>query len=376
MPPEFIGTMTVKSPDGMKDLLSCIPSKYELAAKRRAEVERAAGGDLEQPRQGRRAKSSAAHREDRDKKMMASKAAMRIAEKRRLLGIQDKKMQAKLKEDIRNRMISHARKQRADEAKRLQAIEDEEAGFVQEVNQRLKQKETEEKITRKELLNLWTEKVYGKIENQIAKQVRETDPTELAERLESQMEDYVQTVGRKTVFRDIIIESEYDPFSSKKHQIKVDARLKTRDHEDGIVDPLREQIDKVMEIHEGMEHLLKGGGRESDLPVARWAQVEATPHGFAAKAFDDIQRPKDPVVQARKWKRSKSDGVEGQLDHYTYARGFEGMKVAAKEAGAGKRCFPGWAPGGQTTTLKEWRPPFAMDGERPVENPQDPLATT
>ena len=66
---------------------------------------------------------------------------------------------------------------------------------------------------------------------------------------------------------------------------------------DGIVDPLIEPIEKVMEIHEGKAHLLKGGGLVSDLPVSKWDVVESTQHGFAARLFDDSMRSKDPEVE-------------------------------------------------------------------------------
>ena len=62
---------------------------------------------------------------------------------------------------------------------------------------------------------------------------------------------------------------------------------------DGIVDPLIERIEKVLEIHQGnvktkpISHQGKIPGKET-LPTHEWesGKIEATPHGFAAKLFD------------------------------------------------------------------------------------------
>ena len=109
----------------------------------------------------------------------------------------------------------------------------------------LKNKSDQEKLAGQELLHEWDEKVYRRINNQIAKQVDERKTGDINRRLNDQMDKYVEAVKTKVLFRDIIIESEYNPFLSKKAVIKVDARPRSKTVWDGIKDPLNEQIEKV-----------------------------------------------------------------------------------------------------------------------------------
>lgn len=229
---------------------------------------------------------------------------------------------------------------------------------------------------------MWTENCYQKIEKQINAKVDAVDKKELSLRLQKIFEDYLQITNVKAVYRDVVIESEYNPFDDKQNVIKVDVRGKSRDHPDGIVDHLNEQIDKVLERHEGQMHLLEGGGR-STLPVEEWDVVETTPVGFAARVFADSLKPPDSNEALRgRVLRGKSDAVAAGFDHYNYLRGREGEAVALKEAfNVGKRCFPSVGLQGSpvfTTTNELFRdraglgsmakekrvngrPPFAVD---------------
>lgn len=296
------------------------------------------------------------------KQVLAEKAAARSAEKRRLLGLQDAKMQHELKRDIRQRMKDAERKLRAAQERRLKSIEDEQAGFVAQTDAFLQRKKDEDELRKKDMHNLWNENVYQRIQQQIAKKCGSIDSAALREELHQLQENYIQTVNMKTVFRDIIIESEYDPFLSKKRVMKIDAEPRSKTRWDGIVDPLQEQIDKVMEIHEGREHLLQKGGR-TVLPLEQWDKVEATPHGFAARIFDESQQPKDPAADQRgRVLRNKSYGdghVLPTLDHYDYVR--DKGECARAEAPRGKKTFPQWqSQSDKAQGMDPNAPPFAL----------------
>lgn len=273
---------------------------------------------------------------------LAAKKAARVAEKRRLLGIADVKAQRHLKKEIRERLIKTESDKLDAEARRLQAFDDEQAGFATEMNRRLEEKEDLAAMARKDLHSKWSEQVYEKIEKQIQQYANALDGQLLSDRLASFMDDYVTIVNNKVVYRDIIDKSEYDPLRSKKYVCKYDGELRSQARPDGIVDPLLEPIEKVLEIHEGKEHLIKGGGLVSDLPVGKWNAVETTQHGFAAKMFDNSMQIKDPEIEGNRGrvKRNASKGVTEQYDDYTYVRGQEGTRVVLDEAGKGQRHFP------------------------------------
>merc|ERR1711934_395291 len=182
--PDSIGTITVASPDAMRELLSGVPrlnksQKSPVSAKfTRATMSRS-----------------------QSKQVLAEKAAARSAEKRRLLGLQDAKMQHELKRDIRQRMKDAERKLRAAQERRLKSIEDEQAGFVVQTDAFLQRKKDEDELRKKDMHNLWNENVYQRIQQQIAKKCGSIDSAALREELHQLQENYIQTVNMKTVFR-------------------------------------------------------------------------------------------------------------------------------------------------------------------------------
>lgn len=246
-----------------------------------------------------------------------------------------------LKRALRWRLAdAHAERDRR-EAARLRDIKNEQETFVAEVDDFLKNKKEQAFLATKELHHVWDSQVYRRIENQIAKKTGETNSDEINARLCDQMEKYVEAVSNKTLFRDIIIESEYNPFESKAAVIKVDARGRSKTVWDGIKDPLNEQIEKVMEIHQDkteveMPSLAKNAGKAT-LPLREWATgvIEDTPHGFAFKAFEKSIAESELTFE-EKQERAKRNISTLTMDHYKYARGKEAL---AKEYPKGKRCY-------------------------------------
>jgi len=219
-----------------------------------------------------------------------------------------------------------------------------------------------------------------RIQRQIAGKLGEIEKKDLSDRLHSIFQEYLDVSSVKSIFRDVIIESEYNPFEQKDKILKVDAKPRTRSRPNGLVDHLREQIDKVLEIHEGKEHLLQGGGRTT-LPVGEWDTVDTTPVGFAARDYEQSLQPKDPKADLRgRVLRGKSEEVEAGLDHYDYPQGEEGARVARAEQPLGKRCFPEKAKegGALLANSNEWSRNLsglgAMQKEKKVEG-QAPFAS-
>lgn len=277
----------------------------------------------------------------------------RMAEKKRLAEEKAAREVELMRKTITRRVHEAHVKRDQLEAQRLKEIESEQSTFVQEVDGFLRIQHGKMFNQKKELHNLWTEQVYQKIQKQISDRVGNMDNDELNVRLNSVFQKYIDTVDNKRVFRDIIIESEYDPMENKKYTVRVDAEARSETRWDGIVDPLNEQIEKVLEIHQGngktkpISHQGKIPGKET-LPTHEWesGKIEATPHGFAAKLFDKsiAEAQMTQAEKAQRAKRNMSSLNDGVMDHYDYPRDIQSILA---EAPAGKKCFPGWQPNGQ-----------------------------
>jgi len=235
------------------------------------------------------------------------------------------------------------------EAARLKAIKTEQEGFVVEVDELLQNKAEQDVMKCKEVHQVWEKEVYKRIEGQIAAQVGDQAGEEVHNRLCHQMDQYVEACESKPngLFRDIIIESEYNPFESKRAVIKVDAQPRGDKCWDGIKDPLNEQIEKVMEIHKNKtaaDMPIKGKDpSKATLPLREWATgvIEDTPHGFAYKLFEKSIREMDLTFE-EKQQRAKRNISTLHMDHYRFPKGKAAM---AAEYPKGKKCFPGWKAG-------------------------------
>lgn len=221
--------------------------------------------------------------------------------------------------------------------------------------------------------------MYKRVERQIVEKLDKRNPTEINRRLIDQMDKYVEAVKTKVLFRDIIIESEYNPFESKKAVIKVDARPRSKTVWDGIKDPLNEQIEKVMEIHEGRP--LPPDGRDENgknpgkatLPLNEWATgvIEDTPHGFAAKAMNKAIAEAHLTFEEKQQRAARNVSTL-TMEHYNYAKGKAAMDA---EYPKGKRCFPGWKAGQDDVRVKEEEGVGALFKPMAVADPSlDPLA--
>jgi len=273
-----------------------------------------------------------------------SERAMRenfLAERRQKLEERREADTEALKRALRWRLADAYAERDRKEAKRLADIQREQDGFVADVDQRLKNHKEQTYLASKELHHVWDTQVYRKIEGQISTATGAKGSDEVNRRLNDQMDKYVEAVANKTLFRDIIIESEYNPFESKAAVSKVDARPRSKMVWDGIKDPLNEQIEKVMEIHQDatpadMPTLRKNPGKAT-LPLHEWATgvIEDTPHGFAFKAFEKSIAESNLTFE-QKQERAKRNVSTLTMEHYKYARGKEAVSA---EYPKGKRTY-------------------------------------
>ena len=121
----------------------------------------------------------------------------------------------------------------------------------------------------------WNKQVHGTIQTEIAKKLDSKDYRTLNREKCSDYEKFLDITNRKSaIFRDTIIESEYDPLEPNRRAIKADTgRLK-----DPTLMILQKHDDESGMLAKRKEK--KKYGRDS-LDVQLWAagQIEATPYG-------------------------------------------------------------------------------------------------
>jgi len=259
---------------------------------------------------------------------------------------------------------------------KMDTIKSTQQNFITKLDEFLEMQLAKQHQARKEMYGLWVTEVHEKANQQVKKQMQHMSAEELSNRLNTLFESYLEAAEKKTIYRDVIIESEYDPMEAKKHILKLDMGKRAMFNPDGIKDPLCEQIDKVNEVHSGGAHLpqnQKCPGRQC-LSLHEWAtgQIEATPHGFANMFFLKSIQEMDLTQEekALRNKKNMSHNVKsGVMDHYDIARGPEAVN---SEYPRGKRV--GYVKG-DGAAPNVFNPKAAHDTEpNPIGSPDGPLS--
>lgn len=170
----------------------------------------------------------------------------------------------------------------------------------------------------------WSCNVYGKLSEAITGRVNELDYHNINARKRHEFQQYLDAINKKgAIFRDIIIENEYDPLESNRKDIRVrTAKLE---------DPTSRVLDKAAEergMVQGVGSPQQTGGRYT-LEVPHWAtgKIEATPHGFFAKMTTETKQLDERM--------KKLTGSTVMFDHFDAP---SGNLVAAAEFPLGKKC--------------------------------------
>lgn len=175
----------------------------------------------------------------------------------------------------------------------------------------------------------WHHQVYNPMNNEIQRKLARVPVSDLERRHRQHMQQYLDTCNRKPhgVYRDIILEREYNPLKHRTKYIKIN-RAKY-----DAADPLHRDVTQIQ--HE--ENLIRQIDPNAQIldPCARemleptwWDKLECTPH---ARYFSesDIQHKKSvPGAPAHGYSNYK-------FDHYKIPRGEQG-KALMKE-----QYFPG-----------------------------------
>ena len=162
-------------------------------------------------------------------------------------------------------------------------------------------------VKKKKQYDTWNEEVYGTISTAIDDQLSKRSYKSIHSEKLKHFDKFLEVTNAKgSVFRDIIIESEYDPLVPNRNCIKVTSgRIK---------DPIKRSIQRTCEEKNIDDRIIKT--RET-LDVLDWAtgKIEATPHGFFAKMMSG-NKPKNTAKS-----KTMESRVAGCLDQYNIARG-------------------------------------------------------
>lgn len=201
----------------------------------------------------------------------------------------------------------------------------EEEGFVGELERFLEAHETLKFRKSKQLNNEWESEVFEPCQLEIAAAVDRRSVRDVSNRHAGLMQEYLDTSNKKGVygvFRDIVIESEYDPLAAQTNTIKYDGRLRH--------DPVKRELRKreVQKAAERPEFLRAVPGRGAPVPrmsVRLWDHLESTPYGRMV-----VQPP-----QSRPYALHN----RVQPNEFEMPRGEAGRQALMRELPLGKRCF-------------------------------------
>ncbi|KXZ46813.1 hypothetical protein GPECTOR_40g547 [Gonium pectorale] len=198
----------------------------------------------------------------------------------------------------------------------------------------------------------WTSKVFDTIQGRLQAAVDSRDPRDIESRLKGQYDAYLHTTNTKVgVFRDVIIEQDYNPLTAGQAAI----RIPTGDIQDPLKrDMLKGERERQLMMSSGTL-LASGSGRgglgssgrsasagpqgagpglgKETLDTRAWGElaVTATPYGHCNDGMGAyIVRPLSGSAV-----RTNS---RVPMDHYDFPRGNE---AAAAETTPGKRLVPG-----------------------------------
>eukprot|EP00752_Nemacystus_decipiens_P010646 g9482.t1 len=177
----------------------------------------------------------------------------------------------------------------------------------------------------------WDKNVHGAIQGRIDRTLAGMDPEDINERRRGDLDKFLTTTNTKAaVFRDIIIESEYDPLEPNRRAVK--AR----------VGRLRDPCSRVLDKRAEENGLLvdKGAGgmgamlRESfDVELWEERKVHDTPHGFFAKMMGR-EAARNKMGHAKTTSRTYKSTI--RMDDYNIDRG---MDIVTKEFPKGKKTY-------------------------------------
>ncbi|RHY35253.1 hypothetical protein DYB25_002417 [Aphanomyces astaci] len=220
-----------------------------------------------------------------------SSSVKRLMMKHELYKKDQEDIQKQIQVNIADSLTKQRNKREANYVKLRRDI-DEGKSLAEELEERLSLKEETAKRQKQRLYDEWSEKVFNKINGPINDRVKAMDAKALNLHKQEAYQHFLDTANKKgCLFRDIIIESEYDPLHDNKsirHVTHVDDPccrvIKHREEEEAIANEGKKVLDDSMEPRgTGTAPLILG--RCDNLDTKLWASgiFESTPYGYFNK---------------------------------------------------------------------------------------------
>jgi hypothetical protein len=185
----------------------------------------------------------------------------------------------------------------------------------------------------------WNTTVHGRIQSEITAKVNSLDYKEMNKRRNQDYQNFLDITNKKSaIFRDIIIESEYDPLEPNRHAIQA-MPGKINDPTLHILQKAEDEL-AMLDPNSSSKRSAVRTGRDC-LDVEMWnsGKIESTPHGRFGKMMTQPSGggggSGSDSIREQKIKSQRSNVV---FDHYTYPVGKDAID---KEMPVGKRSVGG-----------------------------------
>ncbi|KAL4116511.1 hypothetical protein PRIC2_011964 [Phytophthora ramorum] len=255
----------------------------------------------------------------------------RVAMKHELYVKEQEAMEKKLAEAIAENLQRQKSKKEGQYLKLQQEVEDGKI-LAKELHEKMELQQQSKTRQFSRMHEEWTTEVYHKLNDPILNKVHAMDGKQRSDEKADAYQRFLDITNKKGgLFRDIIIESEYNPLSDAKflnHRAKVDDPVKRvlrrREEEDAIArDGANMSNENGGERPVVKEHFV---GRPDNLDVKLWSNgvFESTPYGYFHKMMNSTASSEG----------SKTYASQVKLDHYNIEKGPE---ILRQELPKGKR---------------------------------------
>lgn len=184
----------------------------------------------------------------------------------------------------------------------------------------------------------WNSKVHGLIQVNIAKQINAIDPKQLNKKKCEDYQKFLDIVNKKpSIFRDIIIESEYDPLEVNRRSLVAKTAML---NDPTNIDAIKFRKENAMLVDENNKPNIKNESSvlcKETLPVQDWAagRIDATPYGAFAKMMTTTAHNDGPK------KDNPTQRSHIHFNDFDFPRGkIEGRSALDAEMPRGKRIVP------------------------------------
>jgi len=239
------------------------------------------------------------------KQTTLSRAGQRMMEKKEEKRRRDAEMDLEIKKRSQRKVQAGKDKEEREFQKTMKSIDGTFNFIEREVSPMLDATELTRRRKKRELYEQWIHEVYEPIYSQIDKNLGKLDSAEISRRKRDMFEEFIKTSNNKLLFRDIVLEDEYDPMKAHTHNLKYYTKK--------LKDPL-----KQYERNRAEEDMIAKKAPVKDktkglVDVTQWNKFEDTTVGRLEKLKNlPIDKNYKPGTVQEHYKVSKSQDLVNQ----------------------------------------------------------------